>query len=78
MTRVIEVTTYFQGKRETRDHQVIPGVYEFDDPRLYGAAQYLLDTGRAVEVDRLPEAPAGAGVPAPVVPAPGGLTEAGV
>jgi hypothetical protein len=38
------------GGAATREYRVLPGVYEFDDPALMGAAQLLLDLGKAVEV----------------------------
>jgi hypothetical protein len=45
----IRVLRIYQGRR-TNEQKIAPGVYEWDDARLYGLAQYLLDNKHAVEV----------------------------
>jgi hypothetical protein len=45
----IRVLHIYQGRR-TNEQKIMPGVYEWDDARLYGLSQYLLDNKHAVEV----------------------------
>lgn len=49
MTKQIKVDPGYRGRR-TNEQFIAPGVYDFDDPALFGTAQYLIDAGRAVEI----------------------------
>ncbi len=61
------VLSGYQG-RPTNEQWIGPGVYENDDPRLFGRAMYLVENGHAVEVDAEPAA-------APIVADYGTLTD---
>lgn len=46
----IKVVVYFQG--HMTDEQIIaPGVYDMNDPALFGCGAYLVERGKAVVLD---------------------------
>lgn len=53
----IEVKQTYRG-RKTRELPIHPGVYFRDDPLLFGLADFLVETGRAVEIKGGPQLPA--------------------
>lgn len=43
---MIEVKEFYRG-RATNEQAIVPGQYAEDDPRLFGLADFLVETGRA-------------------------------
>lgn len=52
----IEVKQTYRG-RKTRELPIHPGVYFRDDPLLFGLADFLVETGRAIEIKGGPQLP---------------------
>jgi len=50
----IHVLEDYRG-RQTQERVIKAGMYEADDPALFGAAAYLVANGVAVETDSAPE-----------------------
>lgn len=64
MPRQIHVTEQFQG-RETGERPILVGIYDADDPRLFGLAEYLVNEQR--KAVWLGDAPEPEEAPEPVV-----------
>lgn len=45
----VQVLRLYQGRR-TNEQPIQPGLYESDDPALYGLADYLVENGHAILV----------------------------
>lgn len=45
----IEVKQTYRG-RKTREQPIHPGIYFREDPALFGLADFLIETGRAIEI----------------------------
>lgn len=56
----IEVLENYGGQR-TQERRVLPGVYDVDDPALFGVGEYLLEVGKAVVIEA--DAPAASDEP---------------
>ncbi len=46
----IEVLENYGGQR-TQERRVLPGVYNVDDPALFGVGEYLLEVGKAIVIE---------------------------
>lgn len=68
----IKVLTTFGRRRVMGSAKILPGVYEHDDPALFGLADELLENGFAVPVDN--ETPARVPAPKQSAPKPAGPT----
>lgn len=52
----IQVTTNYRGRR-TQEQLIAPGIYFREDPALFGLADFLVETGRAIEIKGGPQVP---------------------
>lgn len=48
--RSIQVLVNYGGAL-TNEQRILPGVYDADDPRLFGLADHLVEAGHAIEID---------------------------
>lgn len=52
----IQVTQNYRGRR-TQEQLIAPGIYFREDPALFGLADFLIETGRAIEIKGGPQLP---------------------